>query len=91
MSHGSPRPALDLAEPLVDIALPDRMPSGSAFELIEKLRTGGVPVLGGKVRRAGLFSRGMVRLTISVPEKLRADAMMIIIKHLGGPVPPIPR
>ena len=41
----------------------------------------GIPVLGPKARRAGLFSGGKVDVTLSVPERLRPQATLIVASH----------
>jgi hypothetical protein len=48
--------------------LPEKMRVAEAFMLVETLRRAGIPVLGGKVRWAGLFAKGQVRVKMSVPD-----------------------
>lgn len=79
---GAPQPSYDPDEPWVDLAPLLRVSPGAAFDVIQDLRSAGVPVLGRKPRRSGLFSRS-VDVTLSVPARLVAEAEAVINRSLG--------
>lgn len=50
---------------------------------VDVMRKAGIPVRG-RARSAGLFSGGKVNVTLSVPDRLRTEAMSIISQHFGN-------
>jgi hypothetical protein len=52
--------------------------------LVEALREASVPVRSTGPRRSGLFSGGMLNVTLSVPDRLRAEANEIVASHFGS-------
>ena len=74
----TPEPAFDPNEPWSDLPPLRKVPMAVLWDLIEALRQAGVPVRSPGVRRSGLFSGGKVNVTLSVPERLRSQAMLAV-------------
>ena len=83
----APQPAYDPNEPWSELPPLQKVSIPTVWDLIEALRTGGVPVLGPKPRRAGLFSKGLINVTLSVPTRLVFEATRIVEKQLGQSLP----
>jgi hypothetical protein len=81
MPGTTPQPDYDPDEPWSGLPPLRKVSPAAAFDLIEALRAAGIPVLGPKARRAGLFSGGKVDVTLSVPERLRSQATLIVASH----------
>jgi len=80
----TPQPSYDPNEAWVEMEPLKKVSLAQAWSLIEALRAGGVPVLGSKPRRSGLFSRKLVDLRLSVPARLLQDAKLIVFEQLGA-------
>jgi hypothetical protein len=80
---GAPQPPFDPDEPWIQLPPLTRVPAGAVFDLVQELRAAGVPVTGSPPRRSGLFSRGAVDVTLSVPTRLRDQAETIVRRTLG--------
>jgi hypothetical protein len=83
MPATTPQPAADPNEPWCELTPIRKVSPAAAFELIEELRAAGIPVLGPKPRRSGLFSGGKVDVTLSVPERWRLRAESIVAARFG--------
>ena len=80
MAATTPEPSFDPNESWSELPLLKKISPAAGFELVDVLRQAGIPVRG-KPRSAGLFSGGKVNVTLSVPTRLREDAIGIISKH----------
>ncbi len=78
-----PQPPTDPEEPWVELESLKRVSIIEVWDLIEALRAGGVPVLGSKPRRSGLFSGKMIDVQLRVPERLIQEARLIVVERLG--------
>lgn len=78
---GAPQPAFDPNEPWTELPELKKVSPGAAFDVVNELRKAGVPVLGSKPRRAGLLAGGKVNVTLSVPDRLRSQATLIVATH----------
>lgn len=74
----TPEPAFDPDEPWTELPPLKKAPMAALWDLIEALREAGVPVRSPRVRRSGLFSGSKVNVTLSVPERCRSQAMLLI-------------
>lgn len=83
MPGTTPQPVSDPDEPWCELPPIRKVSPAAAFEVIEELRAAGVPVLGPKPRRSGLFSGGKVDVTLSVPERWRLRAESIVAARFG--------
>ncbi|MHB1342093.1 MAG: hypothetical protein ACYC77_09775 [Coriobacteriia bacterium] len=79
----TPQPPFDPTEPWSDLPELRKVTIAAVAGLVEALREAGVPVRSTGPRRSGLFSGGMVNVTLSVPERLLGQASGIIARHLG--------
>jgi hypothetical protein len=79
----TPQPEYDPNEPWSELPPLKKVSIARAWNLVEALRAGGVPVLG-RNKRSGLFSGKTVDVTLSVPARLVLDANRIIQKELAG-------
>ncbi len=86
MAGTTPQPAYDPDEPWSELPQLKKVSPAAAFDLVNVLRKAGVPVLGPKARRAGIFSGGKVDVTLSVPERLRSEAALIVARHFPDQV-----
>ena len=75
------QPDFDENEPWTELPALKKVSSVAVFELVEALREAGVPVIGPKAHRAGLLSGGKVTVSLSVPERLRSQATLIVASH----------
>lgn len=78
------QPPFDPAETWRELPTLRKVSPAAAFDLIDDLRSAGIPVTGPKHRRAGLFSGGKVNVTLSVPERWRLRAESIVATRFPG-------
>jgi hypothetical protein len=76
------QPPYDPNEPWTGLAPLKKVSPGAVFDLVQQMRTAGVPVLGSKPRRSGLFSSA-VDVTLSVPTRLAAKAQAMVRERFG--------
>lgn len=74
----TPQPQFDPGEPWSELPELKKVSPAAASGTVEALRQAGVPVLGSKMRRSGLLSGGKVDVTLSVPDRLRSQAILIV-------------
>jgi hypothetical protein len=80
----APQPPFDPAEPWSDLPELRKVTVEAVSGLVEALREASVPVRSTGPRRSGLFSGGMLNVTLSVPDRLRAEAKGIVASHFGS-------
>ena len=80
----TPQPPFDPAEPWSDLPELRKVTIAAVYGLVEALREAGVPVRSTGPRRSGLFSGGMINVTLSVPERLLGQASGIVARHFGS-------
>lgn len=83
MSGTTPNPSFDPDEPWSELPTLKKISPAAGFDLIEALRQADIPV-HGSTRSAGIFSGGKVHLTISVPTRLRDEAVKIVSNHFSS-------
>ena len=83
-SASTPQPPFDPAETWSDLPELRKVTVAAVSGLVEALRDAGVPVRSTGPRRSGLFSGGMVNVTLSVPDRLLSEANRILARTLGG-------
>lgn len=76
-----PEPPFDPNEPWSELPPLKKVSIAAVWELVDALREAGIPVRGPRPRSAGLFSGGKVNVTLRVPERLQAEAKVIIARH----------
>lgn len=84
MKGTTPEPSFDPSEPWSELPPLKKVSPAVAFELVDELRKAGIPVRSSGARSAGLFSGGNVNVTLSVPERLRAESMRIVELYFGN-------
>jgi hypothetical protein len=84
MAATTPEPPFDPNEPWSKLPPLKKVSPAAVFELVEALRQAGIPVRSPGARSAGLFSGGKVNVTLSVPDRLRAEAARIVAQHFGS-------
>jgi hypothetical protein len=84
MAATTPEPPFDPDEPWSELTPLKKVSPAAVFELVEVLRQAGIPVRSPGARSAGLFSGGKVNVTLSVPDRLRAEAARIVAQHFGS-------
>ena len=77
MPTTTPQPPYIKDEPWSELPPLKKISPGSISRLIDEMRKEGIPVRGSGLRRAGIFSGGRVNVTLSVPDRLRAEALRI--------------
>jgi len=78
MAPTTPEPPFDPNEPWSQLPPLKKVSPAAVFDLVDVLRQAGIPVRSPGPRRAGLFSGGMVNVTLSVPDRLRSEAASIV-------------
>lgn len=84
MKPSAPEPPFDPNEPWSELPPLKKVSPGAVFDMIEEMRQAGIPVRSPGARSAGLFSGGKVNVTLSVPDRLRAEAERIQTKTFGS-------
>jgi len=81
----TPQPDFDPAEPRAELAPLREVSPGTVFALVDKSRAAGVPVCCSPgAREAGLLSRGLVNVTLSVRDRQAIKAQTTVAHHFAG-------
>jgi hypothetical protein len=76
--HGTQQPDFDPDELWCELPELKKVSPAAVMDLGEALRQAGIPVVSTKTRRAGLLSGAKANVTLSVPERLRSEAMALV-------------
>jgi hypothetical protein len=85
MEATTPEPPFDPDEPWSELPPLKKVSPAAVFELVDEMRKAGIPVRSPGARSAGLFSGGKVNVTLSVPDRLKAEAARILANRFGNP------
>jgi hypothetical protein len=84
MAATTPEPPFDPNEKWSELPSLKKVSPAAVWDLVEVLRQAGIPVRSPGPRSAGLFSGGKVNVTLSVPDRLLAEAARIVATHFPG-------
>jgi hypothetical protein len=84
MAATTPEPPFDPNETWSELPPLKKVSPAAVWDLVDVLRQAGIPVRSPGIRRSGLFSGGKISVTLSVPDRMRSEAMSIIARHFNN-------